>query len=321
MNKYVILLLLQSKSMKKYILYSLFGIGAAVLWASCGGNEQPAVKTTKSTETRTSGSINIAVDESYKPVITQEVNVFDSSYPDAKINAAYLPENECFAQLFDGKVQMIMTTRELSAQEIKACESRNIYTRSVAIAQDAIVVVANNATPDSIMTVGQLKAILTGGFARKYTVVVDNKNGSIARYITDSLIPGQKLSAQLFAANNSEEVISYVAKTPDAVGLIGMSHAFDPESNVGYGTFRSDVKIVSLKNDTLQQFIKPYQASVALKEYPLVRKLYFIMRQDSDLASGFANFLTSEPGQMIIGKAMMQPLQVQLIIREAAIKP
>jgi phosphate transport system substrate-binding protein len=321
MIKYVILLLLQSKSMKKYVLFSLFGIGAAMLWASCGGNTQPAATTSKSTDTRTSGSINIAVDESYKPVITQEVNVFDSSYPNAKINPSYLPESECFAQLFSGKVQMIMTTRELSPEEIKSCESRNIYTRSVAIAQDAIVIVGHKGTQDSLMTVGQLKAILTGGFARKYTVVVDNKNGSIARYITDVLIPGQKLSAQLFAANNSEEVIQYVAKTPDAIGLIGMSHAFDPESNVGYGTFRSDVKVVSLQNDTLQRFIKPYQASVALKEYPMVRKLYFIVRQDSELGAGFANFLTSEPGQMIIGKAMMQPLQVQLIIREAEIKP
>lgn len=321
MFKYVILLLLQSKSMKKYVLFSLFGIGAAMLWSSCGGDSKPAATTSKSTETNTSGSIQIAVDESYKPVMTQEINVFDSSYPNAKINPVYLPESECFAQLFSGKVQMIMTTRELSEQEIKACESKNIYIRSLAIARDAIVVVAHKDTKDSIMTVGQLKSVLTGKFARKYTVVVDNKNGSIARYITDSLIPGQQLSAQLFAANNSEEVIQYVAKTPDALGLIGMSHAFDPESTVGYGSFRSNVSVVSLQNDSTLQFVKPYQASIALKEYPLVRKLYFIIRQDSELAGGFANFLTSERGQIIIGKSMMQPLQVQLTIREAEIKP
>lgn len=321
MAKYLILLLLHSKSMKKYILYSLFGIGSVLIWSSCGGNDKPAATATKNAETRTSGSINIAVDESYKPVVTQEINVFDSSYPNAKINAAYLPESDCFAQLFDGKVSMIMTTRALSPEEIKACESKNIYTKSVAIAQDAIVIVVNNASQDSLMTLGQLKSILTGNFARKYNVVVDNKNGSIARYITDSLIPGQKLSSQLFAANTNEEVIKYVAANKDALGLIGMSHAFDPKSNVGYGTFRSDVKVVALQNDSTLKFVQPYQASIALKDYPLMRKLFFTVRQESELGAGFANFLTSEVGQLIINKAMMQPLQVQLIIREMGIKP
>lgn len=305
--------------MKKYILSGVLAVAGSLFLYSCGNTPSSADK--KQVETNTSGSIVIAADESFKPVITQEVNVFDSSYPEAKLNVSYLPENDCLKQLFEGKVQMALVTRSLTAEEKKACEANNIYTQDMAIARDGIVVLVNNKSQDSLMTVGMVHNILTGKFARKYKVVFDNQGGSIARFVNDSILRGEKLSEQVFAANNSEEVIKYVSENEDAIGFVGMTHAFDPNSTVGYGSFRSEVKVVSIKNDSLDKFVLPYQGSIALRDYPFYRNLYFITRIESNLASGFASFLKSEPGQLIINKSRMVPLTVQLIIRDVEIKP
>lgn len=305
--------------MKKYILSGVLAVAGSLFFSSCG--DTPSSVDQKSIESYTSGSIVIAADESFKPVITQEVNVFDSSYPQAKLNVSYLPENDCFKQLFEGKAQMVLVTRSLTAEEKKACEANNIYTKDLAIARDGIVILVNNKSQDSLMTVGMVHNILTGKFARKFKVVFDNQGGSIARFVNDSILKGEKLSEQVFAANNSEEVIKYVSENEDAIGFVGMTHAFDPNSTVGYGSFRTEIKVVSVKNDSLDRFILPYQGSIALRDYPFYRKLYFISRIESNLASGFANFLTSEPGQLIINKSRMVPLAVQLIIRDVEIKP
>ena len=313
------LLLQISLYMRRTFLTGFMALGLCVGITSCG--DTPSSVSKSSIESYTSGSIDIAADESFKPVIVQEAKVFDSSYPEAKLNISYLPENECLTQLFEGKVQMVFATRPLTKDEIKICESNNIFTKDMVIAKDGIVVVVNNKSQDNKMTVGMVQSILTGKFARKYNVVLDNQNGSIARFISDSVLRGEKLSEQVFAVKNSEEVIKYVSEHENAIGFVGMTHAFDPQANEGYGTFRKDVQVVSIHNDSLNKFILPYQASIAFREYPFVRRLYFITRIESNLASGFANFLTAEPGQLIINKARMLPLTVPLEFRDAEIKP
>lgn len=53
---------------------------------------------------------------------------------------------------------------------------------------------------------------------------------------------------------------------------------------------------------------KPWQAYLALKEYPLIRDVYVILTDPRQgLASGFTGFLTSDRGQRIILKAGIVP--------------
>src|SRR5579864_2722451 len=96
----------------RFLLY-VAGIVCLLLYA-CGNNDHNKIIQ----ETPTSGSINISVDESFKPVIDSEIKVFESSFPDAKINVQYKPEAACFRDLSrKDSTRMIIVTRELSAQE------------------------------------------------------------------------------------------------------------------------------------------------------------------------------------------------------------
>src|SRR3954468_15855076 len=61
------------------------------------------------------GTINISVDESFKPVISEQIKVYESSYPGTKINASYKSEADCFRDLQKDSTRMIFVARGLTS--------------------------------------------------------------------------------------------------------------------------------------------------------------------------------------------------------------
>src|ERR1700743_226099 len=86
------------------------------LLAACGGGGQG---TKFAQETPTSGTINISVDQSFKPVIDSQIKVFESSFPDVHIIPHYKPEAECLRDLATDSTRMVIITRHLSHDEEK----------------------------------------------------------------------------------------------------------------------------------------------------------------------------------------------------------
>ena len=83
----------------------------AALLSACGSNENAP------TDTLSSGEITISVDETYRPIIEQQLKVFDSSYPKAHITAQYKPESQCIQDFMEGKAKLILVTRDLLKEE------------------------------------------------------------------------------------------------------------------------------------------------------------------------------------------------------------
>jgi phosphate transport system substrate-binding protein len=78
--------------------------------------------------------------------------------------------------------------------------------------------------------------------------------------------------------------------------------------------------VAALKNDSTGEFLKPYQAYIALKTYPLTRSLYYINSESyPGLGTGFANFLGSQRGQLIFFHAHLFPVRSEMVIRQAEI--
>ena len=276
--------------------------------------------TPKHPDTIARGVIDISADESFKPIIEEQLQVFDSSFPEAKITVHYKPEAECFNDYFNKKARIILVTRQLTKAEKEICEQQKIFPTSEALAGDGIAVVVNNNSADTALDMQSLNGILTGVYKTKYTVVFDNQASSTVRYITDSVLKGNKLGGNVFAAKSNKEVIDYVAKNPGAIGFVGMSYVYANEDTSQSGTFIKDVKVVALKNDKDGEFYKPYQAYVALKSYPLTRMLFYINAESyHGLGTGFANFLGSYRGQLIFLHAHFFPLKEHITIREAKV--
>lgn len=271
-------------------------------------------------DTLSSGVIDISADETYRNVIEAQSKVFDSSFPNAKVTIHYKPEGECFKDYFDNKARIILVTRELTKDEKTICEQKQIFPSSVALAKDAVILVVNNECPDTLLSVDQVKAILTGQYKKKYTVVFDNQASSLLRYMTDSLLKGNKLGSNVFAAKGKNAVIDYVIKNPDAVGFAGLGDVSDSNDVNNTGAFINTVKVVAIYNDSIKHYLKPYLAYIGLKEYPLVRKLYYVSRESyPGLGTGFANFLGGPRGQLIFGHAHLYPMRMDVTIRSAEI--
>ncbi len=280
---------------------------------SCGEKKDPDAPT----DTLSSGTVQISVDETYRPVIEEQKKVFDSSYPNAHVQVNYTTEQGCFEDLMSKKSRLILVTREVLPAEKQQFLDRKIVTHSLQLARDGIAVVLNNESAESLFALPQLQGILTGENKSGYTVVVDNAASSTVRFLIDSVLAGKPLGSNVYAAKSADSVIAYVKSNPKAIGFVGVPYVVATDDSL-----RTDVKIASLKNDSTGEFLKPYTAYVALRTYLLTRTLYFVSRETTPgLGTGFANFLSKERGQLLFYHFGMFPLQLNVVIRDASINP
>ncbi|HPH85155.1 MAG TPA: substrate-binding domain-containing protein [Ferruginibacter sp.] len=266
------------------------------------------------TDTPTSGTINISVDESFRPVIEEQIRVYEASYPGTHINATFKTEADCLKDFFrDSLNRMVIVTRGLTAKEERfMIDSLGYNPGWNEIASDAIAVVINSKSNDSLFTMGRLQQQLTGKINRNQTIVFDGLNAtSTVRYISDSILRGEQFDTSVVkATKNSQEVIDYVAQHEDAIGLVGISWIGNPEDSAQVNLLKK-VKIAFLQCDACQgkPYVKPMQESILTRRYPLVRGLYYITKENfSGLGTGFVSFLKYERGQLIFKRAYLGPV-------------
>ncbi len=274
-------------------------------------------------DTLTSGTIHISVDESFKPVIDSQIKVFESSYPDAHIIAHYKPEAECLKDLLVDSVRMVIVTRQLlPVEEQRLKDTLRFIPLQAKIAYDAVALVVNKQSKDSIFDMTDVKSLLKGTSGFKLRPVMDGLTAtSTVRYALDSLLAGQALGKAVTAATSSQGVIDYVAQHKDAVGFVGVNWIGNPEDATQL-SFQDKVTIASLRCLVCPEetYVKPYQANIATLRYPLVRGLHYILKENYEgLGSGFANFLIYERGQLIFRRAYLWPARMQFELRNAGI--
>jgi phosphate transport system substrate-binding protein len=188
------------------------------------------------------------------------------------------------------------------------------------IANDAIAVVAHNKSKDSLFSVAEIRSMLNGTSGYPYELVMDGlKATSTVRFLIDSVLRGQPLAGKVLAASSSEGVVDYVATHPNALGFIGVSWIGNKEDSSQL-SFQKRINIAALQcaNCTEEVYVRPYQANIAMKRYPLNRGLYYILKENyAGLGKGFVNFLTHEKGQLIFRRGYLVPDRMGFQIRKA----
>ena len=290
--------------------------GIMLIFSGCsGGNDRPDL------DSPGKGTIHISVDESFKPVIDSQIQVFEALFPKAKIIADYKPEAECFKDLMKDSTRMIIVTRGLTDAEEKFYKDSLTYYPSFAkIAYDAIAVIVNNDDPDSLLSVDKIRGILDGSTGDKQKAIFDGlSETSTIRYAIDSILEGKPFDpTKVFAEKNSLDVINYVGEHTGVLGFVGVSWIGNPE-DTSQLSFLKKVRIASIQcNCQDDSYVKPYQANIATERYPLVRGLYYILKENYDgLGGGFANFMQYERGQLIFRRAYLWPARMNFSIRPA----
>ena len=269
------------------------------------------------------GTINVSADETFKPVIDEMVQVYESQHSGAKINVQYKPEAECLKDMLTDSIRMIIATRTYNEDERSLMiDSMKVSPRSMVIARDGIAVIVNPSAPDSLFRMADIRQILTGSFKKNLIPVFDGlKATSTVRFIIDSVLRGDTLTSKALATRTSEGVLDYVAKNPSAVGFIGVSWIGNPE-DTSQLSFLKKIRVAALESrDIPDAFVKAYQANIYIHRYPVVRDLVYILKENyKGLGTGFANFMSGEIGQLIFKRAYLAPMQKKFGIRPVQLK-
>ena len=299
-----------------WVLLSLI-ISVMCLVYSCSDNNVSGPQ-----DSTTKGTIHISVDESFRPVIDSQIQVFESQHPDAHIIVHYKPEAECLRDLNSDSIRMVIVTRGLTRPEQDVFKQKYQFNAIFGpIAYDAIAVIVNNAAKDTLFTMQDIRSLVKGTTSMPYKILLDGKTAtSTVRYVVDSLAGGAPLSEKVVAADSSEGVINYIASNNDAVGLVGVSWIGNPEDTTQL-SFLEKVKIARIEcrgcNGT---YVDPVPYNIAASRYPMVRPLYYILKENyNGLGSGFVNFLIYEKGQKIFSRAYLLPARMNFEVRDMQI--
>jgi len=215
---------------------------------------------------------------------------------------------------------MIIVTRGMTSDEEQFFkDSLKFVPRQGLLAYDAVAVIVNNQAKDTVFTMDDIRQILSGTSKYKLRPVMDGiKATSTVRFAIDSILKGNPLGKNVTAAQSSEAVLDYVAKNVDAIGFIGVSWIGNREDERQI-SFLERVKIASIQcvSCTTETYVKPYQANIAERRYPMVRSLYYILKENfPGLGGGFVNFLQYERGQLIFRRAYLWPARMPFEVRQ-----
>ena len=269
-----------------------------------------------------SGIIKIACDENFMNLMDAEIKSFEanSDYL-AIINPIYSNENEVIRLLLEDSVRLVLTSRDLNDFEQQTVEDKQMFVRKFLIAFEGIALVINKANPDSLIGLPAIKKIITGEITEwsqinpdsplgAIRVLFDNNRSGILRYMVDSVAKGESLSPNLYAMNNSDELIERVCRLPNAIGIIGYN-TINSEVKWKTSGLQEKLRLMRVGKDekvNLQNTYLPYPGDVKNEDYPLWRPIYVLLSDPrSGLASGFSIFLAHDVGQTVILKSGLLP--------------
>ncbi len=272
-------------------------------------------------DTPTSGEIVIAVDETFQPILEAVSPVFHAIYKKAKVNITYMPEVDAFKQMLTDSVRMIVVPRPLSEKELSYFKGKTLNPKQVKLALDGIAILVHPSNRDTLLTVQQMKDIFLGNITDwnqinpasklgNMKVIFDNPNSSIVRYVVDSITHTGDLGSQLSSMKYNKDVVDFVAETPNALGLIGVSWVSD-RNDPSCLSFLNKVNVVAISKEEIaipENSYQPYQAYIATGKYPFTRYIYMINTEPRvGLETGFSAFAAGDKGQRIILKTGILP--------------
>jgi len=305
----------------------MFAISLFVLLNSCNTSSSSGFNE----ETTTRGKIKIGVDESFQLIMDTEIYTFQSLYSHAHITPIYKPELVILDNFLKDSVRLMVTSRLLTKDEEEYLKSKHFVARTTKIAYDALVFIVNKNRVDTLIKYPIIKDIFSGKVnnwkqinpkvtSSEIKVIFDNQKSGNVRYFMEKFKLTNQLPKNCLAVDSNNQVIDYVQKHEDALGVISVNWISDKHDSISH-IFLNKINVVAVSSEFDTEgveFTKPYQAYIADKSYPFIREVYMISRETfTGLGSGFISFVASDPGQRIILKSKLVPATMPVRLVEA----
>lgn len=273
-------------------------LSIAALLIGCKKEDKPT------TETFISGSTDIMVEESVAPLAEDMINVFSSQYDSARFNISINNEASLMNAIFNDSVRLAIIPRDLTQKEKEVLSSR-VQSIVTPIAKEAIVFIANLSNNDTLVHYDKFISSINSN-DNETVYVFDNINSSLVRKIkSDAKI--SKTGANVYFLPTTKEVIEYIAKHPKAIGIVGSNWLAQPDENIA--TLKKNIKGLYVYNDSLQQYYRATQSTIADKTYPLTRTINIIdVKGNAGLGKGLASFAAGDRGQRLVLKSGLLPI-------------
>jgi len=271
----------------------------------------------------------------------EEIEVFEYQYPDASIIPYYVSEKDAVDSLLANKTQLIVTTRELSEEQIDFMKNKHKrVVRQNCIAVDAVALIVNKDNPVGMLSMNDISEILSGKISRwdqlagndttKIKIVFDNPGSSTVSFMREKFMGGKPISdnPNAYGQKDNAEVFDVVKKDKNALGIISVSWLGDDlerkkvpmnrrlsdlqnENDTVRANFTEEIRILKVRTEDNPVGFLPYQAYINTGEYPLFRKVYMISTgSNSTVVHSFYTFVTGFVGQKIISLTGIMPYHV-----------
>ena len=260
-------------------------------------------------ETILKGNATLLVDATLMPVMEDQIQIFESRY-DATIKMNVQSEAEVIQSLVKDTSSIAVLSRKLNADEMKIFASRKIIPKTTPFALDAVALITNRNSSDTLVAIKDVVNFMKGDFSSKIKgLVFDNPNSSTVRYMNKLAGLTSIPQKGVFSFGTNNEVIKFVSQNEGMIGVVGLNWLTQPRPEMQQ--YVDKVAALSVKGYNQNDFYAPDQNNIAEGKYILARELYIVNCQGfSGLGMGFASFVAGDIGQRIILKSGLLPYKV-----------
>lgn len=292
-----------------------FLVGLAALMMGCGMGKPPL-------DNPSQGTITIAADESFEPLVMQITSAYEGIYPNVHFNIVYKPEQQAINMMLRDSARMVFVTRTLNPNERAVLNQKKIKGATEKIATDGVALIINKANTDSLITMNELQSVFSGKTKTwdqlkggnqtvPITLVFDNNNSSNLEFVLKTLAVKDISKLRIFTTRSNKEVIDFVRKNPSALGFIGVNWISDSDEPLSVELAR-DLRVMGLSNKVdptkRDDYFQPFQEDLGMQRYPLRRPVYILSRETHPgLGGGLINYITRDAGSLIIRKLGLWP--------------
>lgn len=252
--------------------------------------------------TYSKGNLTILMDESFKSVTQALTEGYMINYPDTHIKVETKKEDLGFLDLLNNKAKLIVMSRSLSKDEIKAYEEKvDLKYMPARFAADAVVFVVPKNSSKTKITMDEIKNGLT---SEDKNFIFDGTNSSNLNFVAEKL-QRQPRDLKFSIISGNQNIIEQLDQYPDKIGVIGLntfSRPYDKTSE----KLRELVKILPVEDSGKEYY--PDADGLREMKYPFTRVLYFLTSEGNfSIANGFIRYSCTQLGQMIVQKEGLQP--------------
>ncbi len=255
----------------------------------------------------TAGKVNIWADFADSLMLSQMKEVFESKYTKSTLRFTFASETDILKAVNSGVCRVCVLHRDFFPHEKDALENRNFKVRSVKFAKSSIAVVANKNIPfDFLHEKNLVDYLMNRNPSNQFQLVFDKLGGNNFMYFYRRYQLKEKPSSGIISMPGPYAVMDWVAKHPGSLGFVGINTLSDQSDTMAMH-YQRKVKILRLITDSTEASY-PFQSQIYTRRYPFIQDVFIHDLQGySGLGAGFAAWICSQPGQILVKKSGLLP--------------